>query len=202
MVQVLNAPARRAGCIRFVPGARLVTRPMWGRDTHRPRVAYRVDAALETYRPTHPPPRADAHACAHRARPVRWLAARRRGTPAFPPAADAIRAGSPMPRGQGRIQQGRMGHWPPPLSGRGQPDRRPRAKVAVGRPARRRGQRSAGRVRLGAVTSNPEGPPGEQPVWRRRDLKGASRENVGTRARHTQAPRLVRQPQCHDNAER
>jgi hypothetical protein len=43
---------------------------------------------------------------------------------------------------------------------------------AVERPARRRGQRGAGRVRLGAVTSNPEGPPGEQPVWRRRDLKG------------------------------
>jgi hypothetical protein len=74
------------------------------------------------------------------------------------------------------------GIWRAPLAGGAETSR------TAGRPARRRGQRSAGRVRLGAVTANPEGPPGEHRCGPRATWMEISRREFGTRARHAHDP--------------
>jgi hypothetical protein len=63
------------------------------------------------------------------------------------------------------------------------------------------GQRSAGRVRLGAVTSNPEGPPGEHRCGPRATWMGNLATRVWNASQARARPRLVRQPQCNDDAE-
>jgi hypothetical protein len=102
MVQALTCPGPGgAGCTRPRARARLATRLMRS-VTHTGRVLLIGWTPLGCLQADSPAAPVLTRACAHGALLVHWQAVRHPGTPACPPATAAIRAGSRMPRGQGR----------------------------------------------------------------------------------------------------